>query len=90
MTANPAARRSEPYAGNDASQLHPLSAEKADVAPDSASILGQLSLAGLMTANPGGRHSEVFAVEDTGQLYPLPAEDEKEAEVPQRQLSLAD
>ncbi len=90
MTANPAARRSELYAGNDASQLYPLSAEKAGVAPDSGGILGQLSFAGLLTANPGARHSEVYAVEDAAQLCPLPAEDGKEAEVPQRQLSLAD
>ena len=90
MTANPVGRRSELCAGDEASQLCPLSAEKAVVAPDSGGLLGQRSLAGLMTANPGARHSEVYAVEDAAQLCPLPAEDGKEAEVPRRQLSLAD
>ncbi len=46
MTANPGARRSELYAIEDAAQLYPLPAEKADVALDSGAILGPLSLAG--------------------------------------------
>ncbi len=44
-TANPGARRSELYATEDTAQLCPPSAEKADVAPDSGVILGQLRLA---------------------------------------------
>ncbi len=57
MTANPGARRSELYAAEDTAQLCPFSAEKADVAPDSGAILGQLRLAGLMAANPAARRS---------------------------------
>ncbi len=57
--ANPGARRSELYAAEDTAQLCPLSAEKADVAPDCGVILGQLRLAALMAANPAARRSEL-------------------------------
>ena len=69
-TTDPGARRSERYAAEDTAQLCASSAEKADVAPDSGVILGQLHLAALMAANPAARRSGLCGKAKTGSPRP--------------------
>ena len=85
MTANPGARRSELCAMEDAAQLCPLSAEKADVAPDSGAILGPLSLAGRCTA--AQQKLQLWAMAEPSS--PMPDVLEAFCTAAPRQLSLA-